>query len=458
MEVQSWTDRHRRRIRQQIAEAVRPKASQNDRLQALVHFLEGNPHRGGPIIQFDTDRSQIGEFSLHDTLPLAVRAGWRKKDNAWIYPILCRLMDEMAHHLRSLSLQHARKVAALLHRLVLCVLDHSVPCETEIAWMRLTQVSGSEWLDHWASITRGKMSFPYFKRQMRYVQLLHSVVLQPGTKLPIPSPKAHGRVVKYGDPNEGAHGSHGGTKTSLHNRMAQLRKNFCIVPDRLREAKRKYAFHPTEVYRIVQEASTIEERLIVLLFLTTGLRIGGLVRIELPNEYGKYKTSLDVPSDLSTVEKNGRLRVIRLSAPVKMFLALWCQEKVTTELVPSKVYLFPGKRDPTRHVSTRHVWAICKAIFQRAGITGEHAHPHSFRHTVVQMLYMNGVSFEAIAKWIGHAHATVTTSVYGRLSHDDLQRGKDERLSSLPSHRVSCKTSGRKKQGNVTRGANLPNF
>ena len=37
------------------------------------------------------------------------------------------------------------------------------------------------------------------------------------------------------------------------------------------------------------------------------------------------------------------------------------------------------------------------------------------------MLYLNGMEFERIAKWIGHAHPSVTSNVYGRLSQLDVQ-------------------------------------
>ena len=36
------------------------------------------------------------------------------------------------------------------------------------------------------------------------------------------------------------------------------------------------------------------------------------------------------------------------------------------------------------------------------------------------MLYMKGMGFDAIAKWIGHASPAVTSGVYGRLSQTDV--------------------------------------
>jgi len=36
------------------------------------------------------------------------------------------------------------------------------------------------------------------------------------------------------------------------------------------------------------------------------------------------------------------------------------------------------------------------------------------------MLYMKGMSFDAIAKWIGHSNPSITSGIYGRLSHTDV--------------------------------------
>jgi hypothetical protein len=64
-----------------------------------------------------------------------------------------------------------------------------------------------------------------------------------------------------------------------------------------------------------------------------------------------------------------------------------------------------------------------------------HAHPHTFRHTTVKMLWMLKNSWEDIAKWLGpgpaahrtrggprrrHASPKITSTVYGRLTVAEL--------------------------------------
>ena len=60
-----------------------------------------------------------------------------------------------------------------------------------------------------------------------------------------------------------------------------------------------------------------------------------------------------------------------------------------------------------------HPRAACHVNRARCG--------HTFRHTVVQMLFLTGSSFETIAKWIGHSSPQVTSAIYGRLSHRDAE-------------------------------------
>lgn len=74
-------------------------------------------------------------------------------------------------------------------------------------------------------------------------------------------------------------------------------------------------------------------------------------------------------------------------------------------------------------MSRSRIWLTCRTIFQRARLLDDtglrllgHAHPHTFRHTTVKMLWMMGNSWENIAKWLGHASPTITSTIYGQLT------------------------------------------
>lgn len=171
-----------------------------------------------------------------------------------------------------------------------------------------------------------------------------------------------------------------------------------------------------------------------MLFLTTGLRIGGVARLQLSGP--PPQRTADVPIELITTEKNNKARTIRPTACCRVLLARWYTHGRRT--IPSNDgssrYVFPSASnalDPKgrdHSVGTRHIWEVCRGLFQRAGLRGPHVHPHSFRHTVIHMLFMTGSTFENIAKWIGHSTPQVTSAVYGRLS----QRDAEASLENVP--------------------------
>lgn len=152
------------------------------------------------------------------------------------------------------------------------------------------------------------------------------------------------------------------------------------------------------------------------MLVTTGLRGGGLCRLQWPAAVSPpFTRGCDVPSEVSTVEKGGKHRSVRLTDTCRILIALWYRDNRGGGRL-----LFPSRADAERPMSTRRLWNLCDAVFRRAGLSGDHVHPHTFRHTVIQMLYLNGMTFENIAKWIGHAHPSVTSNVYGRLAQQDL--------------------------------------
>lgn len=230
-------------------------------------------------------------------------------------------------------------------------------------------------------------------------------------------------------------------RRALREMLGTIRASFCTMPDRVAQEQRAYAFSPREVRSIVEAAATAQERLVILLFLTTGLRIGGLCRLQVPEgplrQPRQPPAPHEVPTEWTTVEKNGRPRRVRLCDSCRILIARWYNSHCRAD--GGGLYLFPGKRGGDGATSPRHIWDVCSRVFARAGITGPHVHPHTFRHTVVHMLYMQGMSFDRIAKckhvyvpvfprthigawqsWIGHAHPSVTSGVYGRLSQEDI--------------------------------------
>lgn len=122
-----------------------------------------------------------------------------------------------------------------------------------------------------------------------------------------------------------------------------------------------------------------------------------------------------MPSKMVTVEKNGKPRTILLTPACRILVARWiCERPLNAPTTPSP-YLFPSQARPDTPVSVSYMWRLCRSVFRRANLHGAHVHPHTFRHTLIHLMYLGGTTFENIAKFIGHASANVTSAVYGRL-------------------------------------------
>ena len=319
-------------------------------------------------------------------------------------------------------------------------------------WTFLESLSASAWLRRYAAVftltrktreaVERRISFGLFKRHIRYISLLHSRVLQPSSKCKIPVPTCN-RIAEGGDlpwqkqwvmSSSSSFGSSGsdneahdnGARMEIRELLGQLRTECCLADTESEiVTERSYAFTPTEVRQMVESACGTQEQLILMLLLTTGMRIGGVARVQLPDPSKMIRSIDDVPDELVTTEKHNRCRRIRATRCVRILIARWYnhgRRQAPDDRAPSP-YLFPSPstQRSAGHVTPRHVWQVCRGMFDRVGLRGPSVHPHTFRHTVVQMLFMTGSSFEAIAKWIGHASPAVTSSVYGRLSLRDVE-------------------------------------
>ena len=306
----------------------------------------------------------------------------------------------------------------------------------EERWRFLRGLGARAWLERWRGVLlaagRRPIGFALFKRQLRWLSLLHGAILHPEqaprVAVPVPRRTAPGALRPFtARPPASGFGSSGpsGTEAEQDERrellglVHELRLRACRPPSPT--APERSAFSRAEVHAIVRAAASPLEQLVVVLLLTTGLRLGGLVRL---------RAAEGLDDILETVEKNGRPRTVRPTHACRWLLTRWYAAGGR----PAGGYVFPSPMRAGAPLSTRRMHQVCARVFERAGVRGPVAHPHAFRHTVVHMLFMNGSSFvrgraarplapppEAIAKWIGHASPAVTSSVYGRLSEREVE-------------------------------------
>ena len=382
--------------------------------ETAAHVVNPGMYRGR-CNRIHVNRSVVASFTIHECLPRHVRQSFSPT-----YHLLSRIGERMLDCLASVSKAHMQTILGLVDHLL-----HAPPglwapgctLDVEERWAYLRGLTARAWLQRYADVffahdPQRRIGFDLFKRHIRYLSHLHGRVLNPtATARTIPVPSAHrvtasARPGADDDDDDGSSvgfGSSGATteadnaacaeRHELLGLLGDMRQRFCRPPPSpVEQASRVFAFSPAEVRRMVELACTTQEQLMVVLLLTTGLRIGGLARLQLPGP--APRTAAEVPRELVTTEKNNTLRRILPSECCRVLLARWYSGgRRTTIHHPDSPYVFPcpqGRQN--RPVSTRYVWGVCRGLFERAGLRGDHCHPHTFRHTVVQMLFM--------ARWV----------------------------------------------------------
>ena len=424
--------RYLRRVQTLLGRAL---AVTVEALSVIVHPVRRLHARTGlrAVVRLHARLSSTREFDLHDCLPVPVRS----ENGSCRYQVLMWLGVEMAQTMRTASKGTMQKVLAFLDRMV--AVDASSAQGVDDVKRSLRGLSAVAWVERYARIFGGsdrpRIAPAVFAWRMHKLRVLYNQVLQPHAPLRIPAAFRAGVVMVDGGDGACSSSSEASSTTSsstttahgedtrrlraaIYRLWCQTCKHDHAAHAPEDEEVRRYAFSPAEVRRILEATLTTEERLVVLLFLTTGLRIGGLARLRLPATLmpqSAARGGRDVPPQLFTTEKNGKVRQVALTPACRILIARCVRVRAAAAASP---YLFPGRDD--EHVSTRTLWDRCRAVFERARLRGPHVHPHTFRHTFVQMLYMNGMTFEAIAKFIGHSSAAITSGVYGRLRQVDI--------------------------------------
>jgi site-specific recombinase XerD len=189
----------------------------------------------------------------------------------------------------------------------------------------------------------------------------------------------------------------------------------------------KYTHHrvptvlsPDEVSRLINAASNLQARAILMTLYSTGARRSELVRLRVE----------DIDSKRMIVHirqgKGGKDRDVPLSAKwLETLREYWRWKK-------PRVYLFPsssGHRGAEQSMSDHAVWYACAEASRHAGLKKRVA-PHMLRHSFATHLLESGADLPTIQVLLGHADLEAT-SIYLHVSRRHLETTPNplERLS-----------------------------
>ena len=414
-----WTQSHTHRVRGYLARALGVV------MPALVTRINPAHRRHGDSARCRARRSHEEHFYVHECLPLSYR---RLSVHDARYRLLVHLCEQICLHTKSVSKGYVRTISAVLSKLLFSgtVPLVSVPFDQASILQDLNRVSIQQWIQRYGNLHNNhSMGFEMFKRDIRILTVLYSRVLCPTARITVPKPRVQ-MIETVTDNEDSSLAGSGCSEDDMTLRCQFMESRLLLDRVQARVCKQTKtevaveneatAFSVPECRAILQSCQTTLDKLLVMLFLTTGLRIGGVCRLKVQGE--GFSRPVDVPDRAHTREKNGANRIVTLTAVCRILVYKWRTEQQCSSM-HSTSYLFASTKKPGRPMSNSHVYRVCENIFSRAGLHNlPYAHPHTFRHTYVHMLYLGGGNtFEVIAKQIGHASPEITERTYCKLSH-----------------------------------------
>ena len=175
----------------------------------------------------------------------------------------------------------------------------------------------------------------------------------------------------------------------------------------------------SECIRLIEELNSLRDRLLVLLMLDAGLRVGELVQLKRSDLWPADATghTLYVRPEIA---KGGQARFLPLTARVqvaiaKMADAFFCSAEISTDL-----FVFANSSG-NGHLSTRQVERIIKIGAIRS--INRPANPHMLRHTFASRL-MRITNARGVQELLGHKKLS-STQIYTHPNSDDLTKAID---------------------------------
>lgn len=154
------------------------------------------------------------------------------------------------------------------------------------------------------------------------------------------------------------------------------------------------------------------------LLYATGMRVSELVSLPVGAVRGN-------PEMVLVRGKGGKERLVPLSAPSKMAIAVWLQvwdERQEKDRVAGKVasrFLFPS-RGKLGHLTRIRFYMLVKEIAVIAGVSPQTVTPHSLRHAFATHLLAGGADLRVIQMLLGHADVA-TTEIYTHVLDEKLR-------------------------------------
>ena len=149
---------------------------------------------------------------------------------------------------------------------------------------------------------------------------------------------------------------------------------------------------------------------ILLLFLSSGIRISELVGINIPDLQGE---------SLRIRGKGNKERILYLNEACQEAIEDYLLERNSEQIVEAdKNALFISRNH--RRISARGVQQMVDKTLLKAGLDIEKYSPHKLRHSAATLMLQNGVDVRTLQDVLGHESLT-TTQIYTHVDNEGLR-------------------------------------
>ena len=181
---------------------------------------------------------------------------------------------------------------------------------------------------------------------------------------------------------------------------------------------------PEEVARMIDAASNLRHRTILMTLYSTGMRCSELCHLK-PADIDKQRMVLRILQG-----KGGKDREVPLTPTLLEQLRVYYRS-----LTRRNGWMFPSlqTRRANQPITPKAVWHACREAAQRAGIT-KAVHPHTMRHSYATHLFDNGAELPVIQTLLGHADPR-DTMVYLHLATRKLRESPNPLETLHPARR-----------------------
>lgn len=180
-----------------------------------------------------------------------------------------------------------------------------------------------------------------------------------------------------------------------------------IKPTKNKRYRVKKPFTNEDLIKMRDNCENIRDRAIMELFLSSGIRVAELSRLDKEDFNWMEK-------EFTVIGKGNKQRIAYFNEQAGYYLQKYIESR--NDKNPA---MFVTLNAPFTRLGVTGIETVIRLLGQKAGVTGR-AHPHRFRHTFATNALNKGVPLEQVQQLLGHEQLD-TTLIYAKVAREDVK-------------------------------------